>query len=313
MEIQTLNTEMASGAGSSPAVVTTESTPVVSEEQTPSGTTLTPEDAAGTGKGQDQVNDGKSAAAAAAGGDDDRFDKHPRFQELHTKSRESELRAIAAEAKAAALEEVLSRFGPGAQPASGGTAGHDKETPARDFDKELADMQHKFIVGDMSQDEYNVELPKLLDAKNEVRVQAILAQSQKMVQDALNQSSVTTVQQAFLKENPEFTRLQKDGTLKAIKDADPYGFQDDFSAYLTWQSQEKEKGFEKRLADAIKETEEKIMRQLKAKGGARTLGQAGAAPPASVEETDPRMKDVKKHGGMTRVLADRLAARRAAG
>ena len=63
---------------------------------------------------------------------------------------------------------------------------------------------------------------------------------------------------------------------------------------------------------AVKETEARMTANFKAKAGADTLGSGPATGGGPVDKEPAELKEPKKFGGLTQVLANRLKSRRQA-
>jgi hypothetical protein len=129
------------------------------------------------------------------------------------------------------------------------------------------------------------------------------------VQHMMQQQQARSLRDQYLTENPDFLEWQKSGVLEKVKKSDKYGFHDDFSASIQYQLEKERESKAEDIAKAVKEAEARILKQFKVKGESRTLGAAPVTAP-SEDGFDPALKDPKKYGGKTNVLAQRLAERR---
>lgn len=313
-EYQTLTSEMDLSGPESSTGIDTSKDPDKTVETTPEGALKTDD---GKGKEPTQDADGKQPDLKEPGkpgpdaGDDFRFDKHPRWQEMIKERNAERERAIALEAELKAHKELVERFREQQkQPET------KVEKPAKDYEAEFRKLDKALDIGDIDINEHRLQSGRLFreqareeaKALAESRVGEVLKEYQAKEQQRLEeerQRSVRDKQAKWLSENPKFNELSKDGTLERIRREDPFGLHDDYSAYLVWKASEEK-------AAAVKEAEEKLLANLKAKRDAQTLASGPSATPS--EPRDPAMKDSKKFGGRTSVLAGKLAAmRRAAG
>ncbi len=120
-------------------------------------------------------------------------------------------------------------------------------------------------------------------------------------------SSTQKAMEDFAKKNPDFVDLKKSGKIKEFLKDNPW--HNEISAYYELTNETRVKTAEEKAKEAArKEAEERA----KAKQHARVLG---AGPSASLPSggLPPELTDTKKRGGLTSVLANRLALRRRAG
>jgi len=236
------------------------------------------------------------------GEEDTRFDKHPRFQELHKERNTYRDRALQAEAKIEALEKV------GLRP---------KEEPRDDEDFDYENVIEMEDVDIRSKFEEN---PKLFLANFGRQIAAetskiVLSKVDARENTRTTQSKIEKTYDAFADKNPDFLDMVSDGRIKSFLDKNPG--HNHISAYheLTAADREaKQKEAEqKRIDEAVKKREAELHADYKAKRSAATLGEPGAglSRPTFSEEA-PELMDTKKHGGLTNALVARLRARRAA-
>ena len=262
-------------------------------------------------KGHDG-DDGKGGKGADGAGkegkDGDRFDQHPRFQELNDRMKAAEERAIRAEAKL----EVLDK----------GKGGDDKGTGADDDG-----YKPMFTYDDVSKMDADQIREKLEDdpkgfitnlfAQMVDETRKVIHQEQ--AQNA-QKSTIKTTFDKFAEENPgdpsvglkSFDEMWKSGELKSFMGKHPG--HNAISAYMMMTTEAREKSVAARSeakikADAEKKAEE-ARRNKQAKDGARSLGAGpGGAPKDAGAET---IKNTKAQGGLISALTQRLVSRRSA-
>lgn len=293
---QTLNTEMA------PTTPSTDSSPVDEKpidanSQDVSGTEpAKPDDVSASAPAVD--------AKSAPQGDLDRFDKHPRWQEMIKARDEAKDRSIALEAELKAIKEMMQ------QPSIRQQA-QQTETPARDYDAEISKLDDQLENGDLSLAQYNKATREIYAAQRQEEAQRYQQEAQRTVQQALQEKSAQELRSKFIEKNPDYERLLKDGTLDRIASEDEFKIDNQYTAFLKHQIQELRSSQQALIDKAVKETEERVLANFKAKQGALTLGQGPGAAPADADgKVPPELKNPKRFGGVTTVLANRLAARR---
>ncbi len=315
-EMQTIISEMPSqGADSSTADTSSASTDTsnaadTSSQATSEGTLKTD----GGDKGKETTsavatqNDGEKTTETMQTQtemDDTRFDKHPRWQEMIKQRNDERDARIAAEARMKALEEFHSRQ----------TAVQQKtQEPQRDFGTEFAKLDKALEDGDVDLNQYRSQLAKLSREQAQADAKSIISQEmdaiKKQQAEQVRAQTVKERESRFLADNPRFMELKNAGEFDKIKKEDPYGFHDDLSAYHAFLAKEGTDKFKADLdaavAKAVAETEEKVLAQIKAKQGAKTLGTGPASAPTDDIKAAPELKDPKRFGGRTKVLADRL-------
>jgi hypothetical protein len=130
---------------------------------------------------------------------------------------------------------------------------------------------------------------------------------QNKVQTETLQSSIERTFDDYAKKNPDFDEMWDSGEIKRFMDENPG--HNAISAHMMLTG-------DKRVQDvaekAKKEAEEQTLKNINAKRGAQVLS-VGAKPrvASSGSQTDPRMQDPNKFGGMTNVLVARLREREA--
>lgn len=220
----------------------------------------------------------------------ERFDKHPRFQELIKEKNEFRDRLIAAEGK-------IEAFSKGAQV--------EPEEEHLDFqdmsgmtDEELAELQSE------KPREFLSNLAKQL--RHELR-----KEFQSEFKTQTKEERVNETFQKYAKDNPDFEPMWKSGEIRRFMDENPG--HNALSAHQVLTSQKKDGDIQKRIDVAVekakKETEDRILADIKAKGGARVLGAGPSSANRILSDEAPELKDPKKFGGVTAVLAARSKER----
>ena len=125
---------------------------------------------------------------------------------------------------------------------------------------------------------------------------------------ASQESQVMKTFDAYAGENKSFDPMWESGEIQAFMNKHPGHNAMSAHAAITLESRIKEA-----VEQARKETEEKVIKNFKAKKGAIVLGGGPASTGTAQDRIAPELKDPKKYGGNTTVLAERLAARRRAG
>jgi hypothetical protein len=114
--------------------------------------------------------------------------------------------------------------------------------------------------------------------------------------------------EAFKGDHEDFEPMIKDGSLKKFIDENPW--HNAFSAYYALTEERREESVNQKIEAAVKEATEKLRKEfeqnIKAKRNIRSID----AGPTPTTVKDSELSDTSKRGGLTSVLADRLAARR---
>ncbi len=216
----------------------------------------------------------------------DRFDKHPRFQELIQSNREYRERI----AKLEGTLETMKEFAPKAE----------KKNEAPTF----VDITTKT---DDELREWMQEDPKGYNANLYAQIRHELMQEYQ--QARTQESARTSVQKTFdgyAEKNPDFLPMWKSGEIKRFMDENPGHNAISAHILLTAEKRkgESEKQMQERIAKAVKEAEEKVTKNFQAKKSATVLSGAPSAAPASGE--DAELKDTKSRGGLVTTLTERL-------
>ena len=294
----TINTD--AGSSSVPAesgglVSTVDFRPAKTAE--PAGTD--PEGAKNT-KGTDKQPTGKEteggkvdpkdvAGKEKPAGDDDRFDKHPRFQELNRRVRESEERSRE-------LERTLNELKSRAQAPDGSKPKGDGSTaPFKDVSK----MKPEELLDWQSEDPQGYYANLLAQAKHEISGDLNRGMEQRQKEDA-----IVSTYENFAKSNPDFDEMWDSGTLQEFMRGNP-----GHNAISAYHSLTADKKLQAATEKAAKEAEASFVKNQRAKRVSDVLPQ-GPSAPGTFTHGDDALKDSKKFGGTTAVLAQRLADRR---
>lgn len=232
-----------------------------------------------------------ATADAAKGGDEDRFDKHPRFQELRE-------RAIKAEAKVAMFEK--SPLNPAFIPAAEGKP---------EF-KDISSMSAEEIR------EWQEDDPKGF-AEN-IRQQAVWEAKQSLKHESLRDQTVSGIEKTFsdyAASNPTFNEMWESGEIEQFMNAHPG--HNAISAHMAITAAAGQTDVQKKIEEAVakarKEEREKVTKDFQAKRNATVISSgAGATGRGTADGVDPALQNTKNFGGLTSVLADKLASRRRA-
>lgn len=247
------------------------------------------------------TGDAKSQKASEPGKDDvppkpqeeakdqelERFDKHPRFQELNRRMKEAESRTAKAEEELQALRTSI-----GTSKEDGGKKAK-AELPFRDLSQmkpeEVLEWQqekpHEYYQNILAQARY--------EAEQDIR---------RSFDKERTESAVESTYSSFAEKHPDFDEMWDRQEIQRFMDRNPG--HNAISAYLLMTS-------EKRQEEAIKAARKEWEQNLRAKreSAVLTSGPSPAAARAVVNEIPPEMKESKKYGGATAVLARRAAER----
>jgi hypothetical protein len=225
---------------------------------------------------------------------DERFDKHPRFQELNERVKNAEKALETEKLERAKLEGRLE-----------GTVQKKVETPEALPFKDISSMTVEQLREWQDDDPKGYAENLKAQARHEAE-SAIRAETAARAARDNEQGNLKKTYETFETKHPDFKEMWESG--KIIKFIESNPGHNPISAYH-------EMTEETKLADAIakakKETEEEVTKRILSKKKATVLsgGPAGAAR----TEEDPALQNTKTHGGRTAVLADRLAAMRRQG
>jgi hypothetical protein len=244
-----------------------------------------------TAKGK-EAEGGKTGEAGAKdkpAGEDDRFDKHPRFQELNRRVKESDDVIRKLEKTVTELSAKLSK------PSGDDAAGVDGNAPYKDISK----MKAEELLDWQSEDPHGYYKNVLAQAKHELTAEFTHTSEQRAKEDA-----VVSTFENFAKQHPDFDEMWDAGDLQQFMQSNPG--HNAISAYWAITAEAK---VQEAAEKAAKEAEAKFIKNQRAKKVSDVLPQGPSAPAGSMVGDDA-LKDTKKFGGTTAVLAQRLADRR---
>ena len=209
-----------------------------------------------------------------------RFDKHPRFQELITSQRNSKKEI--ADLKTQIAEKAKS-----------------KEPEFKDItgltEEEIQDWVDTDPKG------YQANLVKQIEANVTEKITSKLDQS-------TAEERVLKTYNAYSANNNTFDPMWESGEIQSFMDSNPG--HNAMSAHMAMTT-------EGRIKEAVEaaqqETEERVIKNFKAKKNAQVLGDGPTSTGTAHDKIAPELKDPKKYGGVNTVLAARLAERRKAG
>lgn len=233
---------------------------------------------------------GKEAEAGKTDhkGDDDRFDKHPRFQELNRRVKESEERSRE-------LEKTLKELSARQAPPKGGDKGEGVEKPPY---KDVSKMTPEELLDWQSDDPKGYYQNLLAQAKAELNSDLTQSFEQRQKEDA-----VVSTYESFAKANPDFDEMWDQGSLQEFMRSNPG--HNAISAYHALTADAKLKAATEKAA---KDAEATFVKNQRAKRTSDVLPQGPSAP--GTFSGDEALKDSRKFGGTSAVLASRLADRR---
>jgi len=221
--------------------------------------------------------------------DETRFDKHPRFQELIRDKNTLKEQLQSLQTK---VEEVS----------------RSKEPVDLGY-KDISKMSAEEIREWMDEDPiaYSANLAKQIRA--EVLKDVNETHSQRTREDR-----VLKTFDDYAAKNGTFDAMWQSGEIQAFMDKNPG--HNAISAHMTMTAEAKAGDIEAKIKEAVekaqKETEAKVIKDFKAKKGAKVLS-AGPTTTGTVHgKVAPELKEPKKFGGTNTVLAERLRQRRQA-
>lgn len=261
--------------------------------------------------GATDTDDKKGAADADAsktGTDDkggknleDRFDKHPRFQELESTVKSEREARIKAEAKIAMYEKspLSSQFLP-----------DDSEIPTNEKGEPLFKDITKMAPAEVR--EWQEDDP-IGFAKNlqDMTLHQIKVQANRNQANAMQKATFEGIAKTFddyAAKHPDFNTMWDSGEIEKYMNANP-GI-NAISAHMILTEDARIKAIvEEVTAKVSKETEERVTKNFQAKRNATVIDSA-KPPREAVDGVDPALQDTNKFGGRNSVLANRLAAMR---
>lgn len=227
--------------------------------------------------------DDEVAPVKDAKDDDERFDKHPRFQQLMKERDEMRLALARAEGR---LEAA-----PPKEP-------DPVVLPYKDINALTDEQIREWQEDDPKGFAANLKEQVRHEAKKELDAEASTRQAREREQGELKR-----VYDDFAVKHKDFNAKWESGEILKYIEKNPG--HNPMSAYLEMTADQK-------LADAVAEakkaTEEEVTKKFLAKRKATVLNGSPASIPRT--EDDPALQNTKQHGGLTAVLADKLVQMR---
>lgn len=258
----------------------------------------TVDDAGEAGKGAEGAD--KSPDQGKESSDADRFDKHPRFQELNDRMKAAEEKAARAEAIVAELQARA-----GGKGGEGAAEAGDDHKPIFTYEDitQFDDDQLREKMEDKPKDFFVNLFSQMVDET----VKVVEARNAQRTQQRTVKSTIDKFADAYKGDQaagiPGYEDLLNNGEIKKFMGANPG--HNTMSAYMMMTADAREKAAAGRAA---REAAEATAKNKQAKDGARVLG----AGPAGATTTDrnAELKDTKSRGGTIATIAQRLAAQR---
>jgi hypothetical protein len=291
-EAGAINTD--AGASPQPAQIGELVSTVEFHNMKPADTGTEPEGAKKTGAAEKtQPTEGKETeggkkAGEAAESEVDRFDKHPRFQEL-IKGRNEDRRVIAE------LKAEMAELKAGRTRGKDGGDGAEGDLPFKDISK----MKTEELLDWQSEKPHEFYQNVLAQAKHELQSELSQGMERRSKEDAI----VGTFE-AFAQKNSDFDEMWDTGVLPEFMSKNPG--HNAISAYYALTADARLKAATEK---AVKDAEAAFIKNQRAKRVADVLPK-GPSAPGGFTPGDEALKDSKKFGGTTAVLAQRLAERR---
>ena len=243
---------------------------------------------------------GKQETKEAA--DETRFDKHPRWQEIKQERDQAKQLAEQERIERARLEGELNALRQQSAKVS-------EQAPAAPLTyKDISALTTDEIA------EWQVTDPKgfVANVKEQAKQEALREARETLRAEQVAEKQRTTIEQTYREfeaKNPDFKQMWDSGAIMKFIDANP-AYSTPISAYqaMTFESR-MQKAVDEARQKAIKETEEAVNKNWKAKQQTRVLG-AGPAGRGNTDENE--FKNIKEKGGIYNFLANRLDKLRAA-
>ena len=237
----------------------------------------------------DKVEADEKAAEEKAAEDEARFDKHPRFKELV--SSKNDLKAQ--------VDTLQAQVDKGLKPKEAEDLGY------KDISKMSEDDLRDWIDNDPIA--YTANIAKQIKAEVTADVEGRF--SQKSQED-----NVFKTFDDYAAKNETFDPMWDSGEIQSFINNNPG--HNAISAHMALTSEATANGVESKIKDAVdkavKETEERVIKNFKAKKGAQVIGSGPVTTGTTQGRTAPELKQPKKFGGINTVLAARLKERRQA-
>lgn len=220
------------------------------------------------------------------GGENERFDKHPRFQEIITER-------DTARNESSELKQRLSNL-------EGQISGMKTAAPAKEPQSPVLPFKN---IADMDEDElreFQADDPKGYAANLLQQAKYELSQDFENTLSAKDrETAIDSTFQTYGDKNPDFWDKWNSGELKKFMDTNPG--HNAISAHLILTSENRE-------TTIRSEERKKLQDEYKLKGNINSLGPSGTFTPEMTGGSDA-LKNPEKHGGVTNVLLQRHNAR----
>lgn len=231
----------------------------------------------------------ETAATKQAQEDDARFDKHPRFQELIQSKNSLKEQVQTLQSK---VDEGLK-------------AKETEDPDYKDVSKMTAEEIHEWTDNDPVA--YTANIAK------QIRAEVMKEVDEKSSQRTQEDKTLKTFDD-YAAKNDTFDQMWDSGEISAFISKNPG--HNAISAHMELTAEGKTKDVEARIKDAVekavKEAEDKVIKNFKAKKGAQVLSSGPATTGTAHGKVAPELKEPKKFGGINTVLAERLRQRRQA-
>lgn len=233
----------------------------------------------------------KAATDAKAKEDLDRFDKHPRFQELNQKVHDL-------------TEKLQAALTPKQEAAAKATAKADeaKGLPYKDITtmskEEVLEWQEDDPVG------YAANLYQQIHHESREALKREAAEAEQQKATVQKTESIKATYQKYESENPDFRAKWDAGELQKFMDENPG--HNAISAHMAMTSEARIRAA---VEKATKETEARVIANFKAKRNAEVISDGGAVKEGGIPD---ELKNPDKYGGTTQAIAARLERARAA-
>ncbi len=228
-------------------------------------------------------------AATRAQEDEARFDKHPRFQELIQSKNDLKEQ----------VKTLQTQVGEGLKTKEPEDPGY------KDVSKMTADEMRAWMEDDPVA--YTANIAKQIRAEVTKDVEGKFSQRS-------HEDRVLKTFDDYAAKNETFDQMWDTGELQRFIDKNPG--HNAISAHMALMSGSNAKDVETQIKDAVekaqKETEERIIKNFKAKKGAQVLSSGPTSTGTVHGKIAPELKDPKNFGGVNAVLAARLKERRQA-
>lgn len=227
------------------------------------------------------------------------FHEHPDWQRMMKERNE-------AVQKQTQLEKTIQEMKASMETITSMQRHREPSAPGRDYDKELADLHAQLNEGDISQTEHATKMVAILRAQNDEKISQENARIMELVS---RETKAKELEAAFYRENPDFDGMMLSGKIAEVKRTSP--MHDDFSAYWAAKYHDMKTQMDEKIESARKEEREKVTKEIKAGRSAASLDGASVMQP-NLEGKKPDISkiNVKKHGGINKILAGRLEALR---